>query len=177
VNDETLDGAYFTWLYYQVEEVGVADPSRTYWRILKQLHSKPFFHIIANDDNRAEDGKGLRLRFLDVHRPEHVDREWLERTCSMLELLIALADRFAFETNGRIDKCFWELMENLGLEDYNDTANIPEQEVDNILKDVIWRTYKRNGRGGLFPLKRAVEDQRNVELWYQLNTYILENDR
>jgi hypothetical protein len=95
----------------------------------------------------------------------------------MLELMIALADRFAFEINGRLDQCFWELMENLGLETYNDHTDIPRREVDDILRDVIWRTYKRNGRGGFFPLKRAEKDQRDEELWYQLNTYILENDR
>lgn len=95
----------------------------------------------------------------------------------MLELLIALAERFAFEINGRTDRCFWELMENLGLEDYNDSADIPEQKIDAILQEVIWRTYARTGRGGLFPLRRTGEDQREVELWYQLNAYILENDR
>jgi hypothetical protein len=181
VRVEPLDELYFTWLYGQVEAVEVPDPSRTYWGILRQLYSKEFFYIIPNDDNRAEDGKALRRRFLDTHKLDHVDEEqvdlWLELGCSMLELLIALADRFAFEINGRLESCFWELMENLGLEDYNDLCDIPEEEVDNILRDVIWRTYKRTGRGGLFPLRRAEEDQRDVELWYQLNAYILENDR
>ena len=39
---------------------------------------------------------------------------------------------------------------------------------------IIWRTYDSNGYGGLFPLRNPREDQRKVELWYQLNAYLLE---
>lgn len=93
----------------------------------------------------------------------------------MLELMIALSRRLSFEDDGEPRNWFWQLMENLGLERYNDHTPIPERAVDELLNGVIWRTYKRNGAGGLFPLKRASEDQRNVEIWYQLCAYLLED--
>jgi hypothetical protein len=93
----------------------------------------------------------------------------------MLELLIGLSRRLSFVADGEPFDWFWQLMENLGLEKYNDNTVIPEKEVDGILDEVIWRTYKRNGSGGLFPLRKATEDQRDVELWYQLSAYLLEH--
>lgn len=176
MNIEPLDELYFTWLYSQVETVEAANPSRTYWRILKILFAKEFLWIIPNDDNRAEDGKDLRHEFIRCEGLEDVDSHWMELGCSMLELLIALSRRLAFEDDGEPDRWFWELMENLDLERYNDAAFIPEEEIDQILDEVIWRTYKRNGVGGLFPLKKTNDDQRENELWYQLSAYILEND-
>jgi hypothetical protein len=44
-----------------------------------------------------------------------------------------------------------------------------------ILEKVINRTYHSSGKGGLFPLKHAEKDQTEVELWYQMNTYLVEN--
>jgi hypothetical protein len=44
--------------------------------------------------------------------------------------------------------------------------------VDEILERVIGRTYRPDGRGGFFPLRYAEKDQREVELWYQLNAYV-----
>lgn len=173
---EPLDELYFTWLYSQVASVEVANPSKTYWRLLKRLYTKEFLWFIDRDDNRSEDGKELRHEFIDDEGLEDVDQHWLDLGCSMLELIIGLSRRLSFEDDGEPRDWFWLLIENLGLEDYNDNAFMPEEEVDEVLNDVIFRTYKRNGRGGLFPLKRSTEDQRKVEIWYQLSAYILEND-
>jgi hypothetical protein len=67
------------------------------------------------------------------------------------------------------------LMENLDLERYNDNTPFSDAAIDELLDRVIWRTYRRNGAGGLFPLKRTREDQRQVEIWYQLCAYLLED--
>jgi hypothetical protein len=38
------------------------------------------------------------------------------------------------------------------------------------------RKYDYNGVGGIFPLRKgASEDQRNVEIWYQMQSYLMEN--
>lgn len=92
----------------------------------------------------------------------------------MLELFIGLSRRLSFQADGEPRAWFWQLMENLDLERFNDNTQIPEEEVRKILDEVTGRTYKRNGAGGLFPLKKAHKDQRDVELWYQLNAYLLE---
>lgn len=169
-----LDELYFTWLYGQVGSITDRNPSRSYWKVLLQLHKKPFIWFIPNDDNRAEDGRSLRQEFLDYERISEVDRQWLKCSCSMLELLVSLSRRLSFEDDGEPRAWFWHLMENLGLDKYNDNTLVPEREIDKILDEVIWRTYRRNGNGGLFPLRRPYEDQREVEIWYQMNDYLLE---
>jgi hypothetical protein len=41
---------------------------------------------------------------------------------------------------------------------------------------VIHRYYQPNGHGGFFPLENPQDDQRHVELWYQLNEYVMERN-
>lgn len=171
-----LDELYFTWLYAQVGSVTERNPSRSYWKVLRQLYTKEFIWIIPHDDNRAEDGRNLRIDFLEYEDIRDADPEWLHMPCSMLELLMGLAQRLAFQMDGEPARWFWHLMENLGLELYNDNSLVPEKEIDRKLDDVIWRTYRRNGNGGLFPLRRSHRDQRYVELWDQMHAYLLEMD-
>lgn len=174
--NELLDESYLRWLYSQVASVRLKNPSRTYWRILRQLYTKEFIWIIPNDDNRVEDGRDLRYEFIEEQGLEDVDQEWMNLGCSFLEMMIGLSRRLSFEDDGEPRTWFWKLMENLDLERYNDNVVIPDDKVDEILDTVIQRTYKRDGRGGLFPLRSARFDQRDVEIWYQLSAYLLENN-
>jgi hypothetical protein len=173
---EPLDELYFRWLCSQVTNVKLKNPARTYWSLLRQLHSKEFVWIIPNDDNRLEDGRDLRHEFVENEGLENeVDPDWLNIGCSMLELLIGVARMLNFEDDEPVEDWFWIMLENLGLRHCTDKSNYDEQDVDEILDDVIWRTYDPDGRGGLFPLRHAPEDQREVELWYQASAYLLEN--
>jgi hypothetical protein len=169
-----LDELYLEWLYSQICSVRLTNPSRTYRKLFQILFTKEFVWFIPNDDNRVEDGKQLRYEFLDDASLEDLDRDWMAQDCSFLELLIGLSRRLAFETNREPDSWFWELLENLGLRDLNDRVHIPRDVIEEKMDRVIWRTYRYNGQGGLFPLRRAGQDQRDVELWYQLSAYILE---
>ena len=174
---EPLEERYFRWLYSQVANVKLKNPSRTYWSLLKLLHMKEFVWIIPNDDNRLEDGRYLRYEFVNTFELEDVDPDWMNLGCSMLEMLVGLARRLYFEDDSPVDEWFWRILDNLGLREFTDDSNITEhvEDVENIIDNVIWRTYRPNGRGGLFPLKHAPEDQREVELWYQMSEYLLEN--
>ena len=172
---EPLDELYFRWLYAQVSNVKLKNPSRTYWSLLRLLHMKEFVWFIPNDDNRLEDGRLLRFEFVELHELHDVDPNWMDLECSMLEMLIGLSRRLWFEDDMPVDEWFWHLMENLGLNGLTDRGGWSEQDVDEILDAVIWRTYEKDGRGGLFPLVEPKEDQREVELWYQMSEYLLEN--
>lgn len=180
--DQPLDERYFEWLYRQVASVRQKNPARTYWSLAKQLFTKEFVWLVPNDDNRVEDGRDLRYEFLnEVHGLEkhHVDPEWVGIGCSMFEMMIGLSRRLAFEDEGEPAGWFWLLCENLDIRKFND-KKYGEDEVyhaglvDETLDAVIWRTYEFDGRGGLFPLEEAAEDQRDVEIWYQLSAYLLE---
>lgn len=169
-----LDELYFKWLYGQVSSVKEKNPSRTYWNLFRHLYQKEFVWIIPNDDNRAEDGKELRYLFVEEQRIDPVDEDWYHLGCSILEFLIALSRRVAFETDDEALGWFWKLIENLELERFNDNVTYPKDEIEEILNTVMFRTYDRKGNGGLFPLKRASKDQRDVEIWYQVCEYIME---
>lgn len=173
-----LDEAYLTWLYSQVSPVKARPKSRTYWSLLRRMHETAFVWFIPNDDNRAEDGRDLRHEFLEQERvslPDQVDSYFLQEPCSFLEMLIALSRRLAFEAEGGPRWWFWHLMMNIGLEPLNDSMRAIEEEVEEVLERVIFRTYDYDGTGGLFPLENAEDDQRKVELWYQLQNYLIED--
>lgn len=170
-----LEELYFTWLYTKVGSTAAASPAKTYWRLLKQLHTKEFSWFVPNDDNRAEDGRDLRQEFLVDEGIASVEEDWLRYGCSMLEMLIALSRRLNFEADIlHTREWFWLLIGNLGMRHCNDKSNYISDLVDTILEDVIWRLYLPTGEGGLFPLEHPERDQRNVEIWYQLSAYLLE---
>jgi len=176
--DEPLDELYLKWLYSQVGDPRIKNPRRTYWTVLRQLFHKEFVWLIPNDDNRAADGKELRYEFVNENNIQDVDLAWVHQGVSMLELLVGLSRRLAFEAEGKPRDWFWELMGNLGLRHCNDSGwefkLSSAEEIDEKLDKVIYRTYSPSGHGGLFPLENSDKDQRSVELWYQMSEYVLE---
>lgn len=170
---EPLDEQYLKWLYSQIGSIDETNPAKTYWKLLQHLYSVEFVWIIPNDDNRVEDGKDLRNEFIEECNVYDVDRNWLSLGCSLLEMLIGLSRRLSFETDDTAREWFWQLLENLELEEFSD-ARYFKEPVEHICQQLIWRTYDYNGYGGLFPLNHPEEDQRDVEIWYQQSAYILE---
>lgn len=171
-----LDDLYLEWLYSQVASVKARAKTKTYWNLMRQLYRKEFVYFVPNDDNRANDGRDLRLRFMEASDISEVDPNWLRLPCSMLELIIGMAYSLEFESDAPMQMWFWKMIENLELEQCTDArySEAMDAWVDSILDRVIWRTYDGKGRGGLFPLQDSSKDQREVELWYQLSAYLLE---
>lgn len=171
-----LDEAYFVWLYSQVGSVKLRNRSKTYWELLRLLYDKEFtWSVIDKDGNRAKDGQDLRKDFLDEKNIEPDDPSWMAMGCSVLELLVALSWKLAWDGERLTSSdWFWVLIKNLGLIECTD-ANRPEAGiVDDILDVVINRAYAPNGAGGLFPLTNPHEDQRDVEIWYQAQAFLLQ---
>lgn len=178
-----LDELYLTWLYSQTGSVKTRSTERTYWHLLRLLFTKEFVWFVPNDDNRAEDGKDLRNEFLLDHNIDDVDELWMREPCSFLEMLVGLSRRLAYIAYAEDARdWFWHLVDNMDLSRFTDAYSdryAPgtfDDAVDEIVERVIFRTYYFNGHGGLFPLRNAVQDQRKVEIWYQLNTYLIELD-
>lgn len=154
--------------------------------LLEKLHSIEFYSIIPNDDNRVQDGYNLRDVFADEGGPTGPlslagipDFE-----CSVLEMLIALSERLEFETaqskwEKTVEEWFWILIDNLGFLTCTDQAFLQcrtlDKYVDQTISIFLERGYSPDGQGGLFPLKTPEKDQRRVEIWYQMNSYVMEN--
>ena len=174
---------YFEWLYSHIGSVKDPNPEHGYWLLAEQLHTTPFNWFVPNDDNRASDGVALRDDFRDeIHAwgPDFHTHD----DCSMLEMLVALAQRMTEETDDLgiddgVGEWCWRLLGHLGLQKFSDAAYLREsmgveEQVQYVLTTLIERKYDADGKGGLFPLTHPQRDQRSVEIWYQMSDYILE---
>ncbi len=141
--------------------------------LLEILWNKEFYSLIPHDENRAEDGKQLRkeVGFDDDFGP-----------CRCLEMLISLSKRAEFLLHGyefasNFVDIFWEIICNLGLNKYDKKAFTSSKtvfEVEEILDKWIERRYSFDGNGGLFPINGAEMDQKEVEIWYQMQKYLID---
>lgn len=173
--DEPIESLYFNWLVAKVSDPHARTPSQTHWKLLRELQNTEFVWTVARDDNRAEDGVGLRVEFLRVSNLE-ADPEWLDIGCSVFEMIYALSRRAAFEDGRKPFEWFWEIMTNLGLADWTDATSFRPDDVGEVLYRLVWRTYESDGSGGMFPLVDLHLDQRKVEIWYQLEAYLAERE-
>ena len=178
MSKDTLDDRYFEWLYGHIAAIRNRNPARSYWHLARLLYTTAFLWNVHNDDNRAEDGKELRYEFAEERNIDIQDPAWMDMDCSMLEMLIALSRRAAFESPGEPGDWFWKFVQNMELDKYTDAVwNLGiEREVEDRLERVIFRKYGADGMGGIFPLRYPRGDQRMIELWYQLSAYLLEGD-
>lgn len=167
--------SYFNWL---VEQTG--DRHASYMNLLKCLHQKPFEWYVHSDDNRVEDGKELREEYTEDLRIQGEDL-WADGKASTLEVLLGLSRRLEYDTDIPACDWFWKLLENLDLKHYTDLyftrfVYHAEEETDRILDTWIQRNYNADGSGGIFPLRMSTHDQCRVELWYQMQAYLLEGE-
>lgn len=166
----SFDEGYFGWLYGLV-----GSPSNGHRGLLRQMHATPFRWHLPHDANRAEDGRELRLAYVDQMQIVEPDDPWISYDVSFLEMLIALSDRVAYNSYALGADWFYRLLENIELSNFSDRYhNQHIREVDEVLDRVMDRTYGESGRGGLFPLRAPHEDQRYVEMWYQMSAYLME---
>ena len=150
-----------------------------HFNLMEMLHHIPFEWYHHRDANRAIDGIDLR----DLFSYETGIMDWyhaLGGPCSVLEMLLGLAHRidkevmYDHEIGDRTNIWFWEMIHNLGLDEFDDSnfrPDIVEEKVN------IWlnRKYDRDGFGSIFPVKNSQKDQRKIEIWAQAQEYFLEN--
>lgn len=160
-----LEVTYFKWLILQIN----IRNSRTYIDVCDRLHNTEFVWIVPNDNNRVQDGVDLRNEF------SQNKMLMADKGGSVLEVLIGLSRRVAFVAGGVAEDWAWQLMENLELNKVPDPfTDDKANKVEDILETLIWRTYKRDGQGGFFPLLEPKENQTQIEIWYQMNAYVQE---
>ena len=168
-----VDERYLLWLCGLIVSHGRDRRLHRSEKMLRSLFYESFHHFVPNDDNRASEGQGLRDKFMN-DKEMKLDRQSYLRPCSVLEMMIALSERMAFQlfnpmkmSDPDITGCFWEIIDNLNLK--------PNQSNAAIIHKLNNREYMKSGLGGMFPLEDPREDQRAIEIWYQMMAYINEN--
>jgi hypothetical protein len=164
---QQIERDYFHWLTSQIELP--ADNRHTYNDLFTRMHETEFLWHIPHDDDRVQDGLDLRTQFLNGRRYR------FDYGASVLEVLIALSIRVAFTAGGHPPIWAWQLIENLRLDRrFDPFTEGRANSVDETLEALIWRTYRRDGKGGFFPLNEAREDQTKIDIWNQMNMYVNE---
>lgn len=164
-----LDDIYLDWLIRPLFHKRRETPTV---EVCHEMFKTPFIVRVARDKNRVSDGKLLREEFL-TKRPGLSDSQevvawgWLRQEASVLEVLLALADRTSYNSYGDCADWFMTFVKNLGLFGERDRTRIRRH-----IQRFVHRTYEPNGVGGIFPIKYPMEDQRDVELWYQAAAYL-----
>ena len=148
---------YFKWL----SMLAFGSKVNEYADLALTLWNTPYEFNYDLDKDRNSDGLALRTQFNMVN-PGY--------PCTTLEALLAIAmrcDAISGEPDqSNISKWFMELLYNLTGGDLSDIQLHLERWFN--------RSYAPDGRGGLFPLKNPVHDQRFVATWGQMCSYLSE---
>lgn len=167
-----MDEEYFVWLCAKVTEHVIV--GQTYWEVMKLMHRYEYVWTVIGDANRSSDGNDLKIEFCRArgYDPNIFLGYGPEPRVSILEVLVALTRRAEFQTG--VSEIFWfkRFLENLSLADQYDAAGVNPDYVNSRLYIFVWRLYNEKGEGGLFPLSYAEEDQRELEIWFQMHIYI-----
>ena len=168
---------YILWLGEKVK-LDEKDKCGGYYFLIKALYKKEFYWTNDMDENRSDEGKALRDIFAEDCGLDDVPDE-INGACTVLEMMIGLSKRWNGEVSlteeeDNSDEYFWQMIHNLGLEGCTDDNFDPDM-VREKLDILLDRDYPDNGKGSLFPLERSKESQKNIEIWYQLQNYLMEN--
>ena len=172
-----MSDAYYRWL---TGLIGDGYIENNYQSLLWKLFNTAFYYELSFDENRAADGLFLRKIFLK-ETDLQAEPDLLGRCCSMLEMLVALARKaeddimYNPDFGDRTGYWFWVMIQNLGLDVYDDGYWF-EGEVNRILDVFVHHRYRQNGsEGGAFPVRNKTRDLRKTDLWWQMNSYLEEN--
>lgn len=164
---EPIEDLYFNWLCAKVLDTS----TRNYYNLAHILYSTEFVWIIPFDKHRVEDGIELRDDFLRETQTE-VDVLWYEQPCSIFEVMVAFAKRASFQTDISVANWFKEFIINLRLDPFRVVSDSDVPYIHDILNTFMWRTYDPSGDGGLFPMRRTHNDQKEIEIWLQFCEYV-----
>lgn len=162
--------SYFDWLC--MIDIPDGDQRVEYAKLMCVLMDTEFRWVIRRDENRALDGLELR----DIYEEETGEDCEESGPCSVLEMLTALAircnDEIMYDPDDpkRADRWFWMMIRNLKL-DKNVGGFFSGTKVLSTLANFMDKT----GKNELFPVKNPPRNFYRMELWYQLNWYIMEH--
>lgn len=171
-----VENDYFGWMFELICKNRYSD-AHSYKKLLAYLHDVEFTYSIRNDADRAHDGISLRHRYARLNDDYEYVMDCLNKPCSVLEMMIALAIRCeeTIMTNPQIGdrtgQWFWKMIVNLGLGSMTD-ARFDEHYVKDVVDKFLKHKYEPDGHGGLFMIRDCKHDLRKVDIWCQMLWYL-----
>lgn len=170
--DGAIEKEYFEWIYNMMC-ARIYGQKISYKKLFMKLYFTEFTYTIPQDENRREDGLSLRYRYSyeQIGTPNLIS--YINRPCSVLEMMVALAIRCEEDImddpayGDRTEQWFGGMLKSLGIS-LMDDDRYDDEKVDYILNRFLNRAYSPDGKGGLFTLKRPWVDMRTVDIWGQL---------
>lgn len=177
--------SYLEWLEsFTIDETLSDDRRPTYHKLIRKLWDIPFHGAIGNDEARGDEGLELRIRYNDILAKKAGAGEFttpnvqdIYGECRVLEMLVALAMRMYdimqdMGVYNSVSRWFWEIMHNVGLDDFEDGVyDILEGDriIELIVVDILNLVAVEPGEpGGWF----YVYDWQEIEIWYQMHEYL-----
>ena len=104
---------YYIWLCDKID----LETHSGYSDLISFLYNTEFTWSVPKDNNRAGDGKALRMEY--IYQNYYDEGGWTEEPCSWLEMLIALATRIRVDLmpdfDLEIEDWFWQILDIWGL--------------------------------------------------------------
>lgn len=164
-----IESDYYMWLLDRVN--ANRGEYSCYRNLLDYLFSHHFRYIFTMDKNRAKSGENLRAIFA-MQEGLYLN-DVFSGPCTILEMLVAISENLAFDTNEETSYWFWKLIDNLGLITQVDN-NYDEYYISSVLDKWMDHRYEPNGDGSIFPMDNFEGDCRTMEIWDQMNAYLME---
>lgn len=166
---------YLEWLIWRC---GLEKEQR-FNRLFEILHNINFVFYMGRDENREIDGFDLREKYEIPDVYLDFEEDFINRECSVMEMLVALSIRVDSDIIGdpgeeNPSEFFIKMLENLGLDRF-EGERFKRVDVCYIVDRWLRRGFDHNGYGSPFPVKMDHRDQRKLEIWDQVNSYINEN--
>ena len=165
-----MNDRYFDWLIDLVNADDIL-------RLCTILDTINYHWSILLDENRMYDAFSLRELYLD-DTGRNSGRN--NTGCSLFEMLVALAHRcdvdimYDYTVGHRYGLWFHLFLESLFSQYADNFADLSEEEIIDICEKFLSRDYERDGSGGMFPVSDH-RDQRKVQIWMQMNLWLVEN--
>jgi len=188
-----VDYGYFLWLCekvgldggYHLKGITEEYSDCTFFTLAGKLYSTEFKALVKGDDNRAADGKKLRYWFSMLGSAFSNYDAINKPNCSVLEMLVALVQRMersilsCNDNQMNMKDMFWIIMNNIGILKSDSDKNIDLERsifIQNAIEKANNRAYGDDGKGSFFTPKKPPKNFKNLELWYQMQNFVLEND-
>lgn len=166
-----MDESYREWLF---EKIGVIDgPNYDYDMLCSTLDDIRFIWRKTLDRNRATKAIELREEYAYEHSVYHEDVR--DQKATVLEVLIGLAEDLAEKTeNDSLSGWFWIMINNLGLDTYDDD-HWDFNEIVSIVNKWMYVEYDEDGWGCPFFMPDYHGDVRKLTIWDQANKFAVKN--